>query len=177
MIIEIKDIQKETLYFLYYKKRGEITDIKQFTKGNKTYTLSSVGRLDKDSEGLIFYSNDNIFIQHILSPEYKTEKEYIVTTKENIRSGIADILLKGVQTQEDIYAPAKAVTLFEDNPKQIRIVLIEGKKHEIRRILNALNLTINSLKRIRIAFWKNTNIKVGSYIEISQEEIKEKFKI
>lgn len=170
-IIEIKTNTQDLVYFLYNKKKGEILDKKEFIKLNKKYILSPIDKIDKDGEGLTLYSNDYIFINKILSPENKIEKEYNITTRESIRAGIPEILLRGVNTQEDQYAPVKKAEIFEDNPRQIRITLIENKKHDIRRMLNALNLTVNVLKRIRIAKWKSINLKSGTYIEINPQDI------
>lgn len=169
--IDIKEENKENKYFLYYKKQGEVTDKKIFISGNKKYTLSPTGRLDKESEGVIFYSNDNIFIDKILSPENETQKEYIVKTREPIRVGITSILKRGVETQEGNYKGVVNAEISKENPKSIKICLIEGKKHEIRRMLNALGLTITNLKRVRIANWKSNKILPGKYIELSKEEI------
>lgn len=175
--INIKEIERDNKYFLYYKKVGETTDKKKFISDTKKeYTLSPLGRLDKESEGLILYSNDNIFIDKILSPKNKTEKEYIVKTKENIRNGIPSILLRGVQTDIESYNGVVKAELNKNDNKIIKITLTEGKKHEIRRMLNALNLTIINLKRTRIDKWKIGKLLPGKYIEIPTDQINSQIK-
>jgi 23S rRNA pseudouridine2604 synthase len=154
-------------YFIYNKKRGEETTFK--IKENVRY--EPIGRLDKESEGLLIYSNDYKIVEKLLNPKNKIEREYLVRTREKATPRVKTILERGINTLEAKYAPAKKVVLDEENKNTINIVLLEGKKHEIRRMLNALNLTITSLKRIRFAFLKLQNLKPGELREMKKEEI------
>lgn len=155
-------------YFVYYKKRGEETAFKVMNK----IRYEPIGRLDKESEGLLIYSNDYRIVEKLLNPKNKLEREYFVHVREKATPRVKTILEKGIQTRENSYSPAKKVTLDEENRNVIKIVLIEGKKHEIRRMLNALNLTILSLKRVRFSFLKLEKLKPGEFRELKGEELK-----
>lgn len=155
-------------YFLYNKPRGEETTFKIIDK----IRYEPIGRLDKESEGLLIYSNDYSIVEQLLNPKNGFEREYYVTVRENTSPRVKEILERGIVTKEGKYSPAKKVTLDEDNKKLITITLTEGKKHEIRRMLNALNLTIISLKRVRFLFLKLNKIKPGQMKELSESDTK-----
>ena len=158
-------------YFIYNKKRGEETAFK-IQEGVR---YEPIGRLDKESEGLLIYSNDYKIVERLLNPKNKIEREYLVRTREKATPRVKTILERGIDTAEAKYAPAKKVVLDDENRYIINITLIEGKKHEIRRMLNALNLTINSLKRIRFGFIRLQNLRPGQIREIRKEEIERLF--
>lgn len=132
------------IYALYYKPRGEVTG-----KHPELPQCEPLGRLDKESEGLLLYSNDYRLSDALLHPRHGREKEYEVTVREKCTPRVVTILKRGITTQEADYAPVKSVSIYNEG-HSLKIVLTEGKKHEIRRMLNALNLTVLSLKRVRI---------------------------
>ena len=143
-VIKIKLPQQQNIYALYHKPRGEVTGPLADLPG-----CQPLGRLDKESEGLLLYSNDYRIVDALLNPKNSREKEYEVTVREKATPRVVTLLKKGISTQETTYAPVKAVTIYNEG-YSLRIILTEGKKHEIRRMLNALNLTVLSLKRVRI---------------------------
>ena len=169
--LEIKSgsesINKELKYVAYHKPRGEITGIKD---NDELKNLHPIGRLDKESEGLLIYTNDPTLTEELLNPKNKIEKEYRVQTREKMTPRVEKIMLSGMYTQEATYAPAKKVKI-EDGEHYVNVTLIEGKKHEIRRMLNALNLTIVSLKRMRIHKLRLSNMKLGAFKIIKKEDI------
>jgi 23S rRNA pseudouridine2604 synthase len=162
----INEAINERKYFIYNKPRGEETKWKMLN----AVRYDPIGRLDKESDGLLIYTNDFRIIEAMLSPTNQLEREYVIYVKETATPRVKTILERGVETQEGTYAPVKRVTLDEDNRHVINIVLTEGKKHEIRRMLNALLLTVTSLKRIRFEFLKLGNIKAGEMREFTAEQ-------
>ena len=170
--IVINEKIKSNKYFIYNKKRGEETAFKELN-GTR---YDPVGRLDKESEGLLIYSNDFRIVDELLNPKNEFEREYIVTVREKTTPRVKTLLEKGINTREAVYAPAKKVTLDVENKNLIRIVLTEGKKHEIRRMLNALNFTINTLKRVRFLFLKLDNLKSGQMRELKDIEVEKLLK-
>ena len=170
--IVINEKLKTNKYFIYNKKRGEETAFKVIN--NLRY--DPVGRLDKESEGLLIYSNDFRIVEVLLNPKNEFEREYVVTVREKTTPRVKTLLEKGINTREAVYAPAKKVTLDAENKNFVRIVLIEGKKHEIRRMLNALNFTINTLKRVRFLFLKLDNLKPGQMRELTEAEVEKLLK-
>jgi 23S rRNA pseudouridine2604 synthase len=131
-------------YALYVKPRGEVTG-----RIPEIPNCEPVGRLDKDSEGLLFYTDDYRVVDALLNPKFAREKEYDVVVREKATPRVETLLKQGIRTQETTYAPVKSVRIYNEG-HSIKIILTEGKKHEIRRMLNALNLTIISLRRVRI---------------------------
>ncbi len=143
-LITVKTLAKDLVYALYHKPRGEVTGRIQELPG-----CEPLGRLDKESEGLLLYSNDYQVVDAILNPKFAREKEYDITIREKATPRVITLLKKGIRTQEAQYAPVKAINIYNEG-YSLKIILTEGKKHEIRRMLNALNLTVISLKRVRI---------------------------
>src|SRR3989344_8589263 len=161
--VEVRGKQKEYQYIAYYKPRGLAT---QDIKGKKSVIsewadkgLYPIGRLDKESEGLLLLTNDGRFAREVLSENPKYEKEYVVTVKEPLRAGIPNIFKSGMQTKNlGKLLPAKSEII---NKTTLRVILNEGKRHQIRVMLSELRYTIVSLKRIRIGDIKLGNLRPG----------------
>ena len=159
--VEVRGKQKEYQYIAYYKPRGLAT---QDIKGKKSVIsewadkgLYPIGRLDKESEGLLLLTNDGRFAREVLSENPKYEKEYVVTVKEPLRAGIPAIFKSGMKTKNlGKLLPAKAEII---NRTTLRVVLNEGKRHQIRIMLSELRYTITSLKRVRIGDINLGNLK------------------
>jgi len=161
--IEVRGVKKQYQYFAYYKPRGlptqDLPGKKSVITEWKDRGLYPVGRLDKSSEGLLLLTNDGRFARDVLSQSSKYEKEYIVDIKESLRPGIVQIFKKGMETKDlGKLLPAKAQILSKT---KLRIILNEGKKHQIRIMLNNLSFTITSLKRVRIGKIEIGNMKPG----------------
>lgn len=153
--ISFKKIETPLTYALYYKPRGEVTGRVASLKG-----CEPVGRLDKESEGLLLYTNDYRVVDAVLHPIHAREKEYEVQVREKMTPRVITLLKKGIKTQEATYSPVKSINMYGEG-RSLRIVITEGKKHEIRRMLNALNLTVLSLKRVRIMSFVSHGLKAG----------------
>ena len=159
--VEVRGKQKEYQYIAYYKPRGLAT---QDIKGKKSVIsewadkgLYPIGRLDKESEGLLLLTNDGRFAREVLSEKKEYEKEYIVTVKEPLRAGLPAIFKSGMKTKIlGKLLPAKAEII---NRTTLRVVLNEGKRHQIRIMLSELRYTITSLKRVRIGDINLGNLK------------------
>ena len=166
--------QKPYMYIAYNKPRGIVTHSAQ--KGDQeiknVFALKDVypiGRLDKDSHGLIILTNDGRITERLLGPKYAHEKEYIVTTKNDLRSNFKEKMEAGVQIEADKTAPCKVQIL--DNRK-FKVVLTEGKKHQIRRMCSALFQEVDDLKRTRIMNIKLDSLSEGAHRKIEGEELK-----
>jgi len=169
--VAIKGKPKEYQYLAYYKPRGLATqDFADRTSVIKTWKkdgLYPIGRLDKESEGLLILTNDGRLAREILSENPKYEKEYIVTVKEHLRAGIPAIFESGMQTSIlGKLLPAKTKII---SPTTLRVILNEGKKHQIRIMLNDLHYTISSLKRVRIGHIRLGNLRPGQTRSVTKE--------
>ncbi|OJI08569.1 hypothetical protein BK005_00550 [bacterium CG10_37_50] len=151
-------------YVLFYKPKGIVSHSPQVI-GDKAISgvakfpgTFPVGRLDKASEGLIILTDDGRVTERLLNPQSKHEKEYLVMVREKIPGFAVKILTQGVKNQGE-KLKAKKVIIVDDH--QLRIILTEGKKHQIRRMLSEIRLTVNSLKRIRIMDWGLGSLQPG----------------
>jgi len=178
--VEVIGATKAKSYLAYYKGRGIIThspaenETDIATRIAKDYSItnvSPVGRLDKDSEGLIILSNDGRITGPLLNPEAKHEKEYEVLVDKRISGMFIKAMSAGVDIEG--YRTKKATaTLSLKNDKRFNIILTEGKKHQIRRMCAALGYQVQSLKRVRIMNIKIDKLKPNQYRKIQGDELK-----
>ena len=178
--------KKEMVYLAYYKPWGIAT---QGLKNQPSVITNwqpkgifPIGRLDKESEGLLILTNDGRVTSKILGEpasaeamagkEDKFEKEYIVEVREKLRGGIPAIFEKGMRTDIGDLLPAKARLMTD---YRLNIVLREGKKHQIRVMLSELGYTVTLLKRIRIGHIKLGKLESGKTRPLTQAEVDELF--
>ncbi|KND49923.1 MAG: 23S rRNA pseudouridine synthase [Parcubacteria bacterium C7867-002] len=171
--VRLKGKKKEYRYIAYNKPRGIVTHSAQ--DGEKEILnevpikgVFPIGRLDKDSHGLIILTDDGRITDRLLGPSYKHEKEYVVKTKEKLRSSFKEKMEAGVQIDDEKTAPCKVHIL---NDFTFKIILTEGKRHQIRRMCVALFQEVLDLQRIRIMNIKITHLAEGDYREIKGEEL------
>lgn len=161
-----------SLYFAYNKPRNVLTHsakgsdmdiskmIKGQTQGAKVFPL---GRLDKDSHGLIILTNDGRITGKLLNPEENHEKEYIVETDKKIDEAFATALERGVTIKEEyskITYKTKPCHVILLGQKKFSIVITEGKRRQVRRMVEALHHNVRDLMRVRIM-----NISIGTLKE------------
>lgn len=133
----------------------------------KEKQLAPVGRLDKKSEGLMLLTNDGRIIDKMLNPKYDHEKEYSVRVDKEIKPRLIRKMSTGVNIEGYMTKPAKVT---QTGPKSFRIVLTEGKKHQIRRMCAALDYQVQNLKRLRIMNIKLSGLKSGESRPLFQDE-------
>lgn len=162
------------VYLAYNKPRGIVTHSAQ--KGEKDIKHVSllkgvfpVGRLDKDSHGLIILTNDGRVTDRLLSPRFEHDKEYLVTTKQPLRSSFKQKMEAGVQIEDGKTKPCK-VEIIDENT--FSVTLTEGKKHQIRRMCVALFQDVDQLMRIRVMNIELGELAEGSYRKIEGQELK-----
>ncbi len=153
-----------------YDPKGRPT-VKDFLKGIK-YRVFPVGRLDFDSEGLIFLTNDGDLAQAILHPSKNIPKTYLVKVKGIIEEQTVKKLESGIKLEEGITAPAKVkMARVTDNNSWIEITIYEGKKRQIRRMLEKVGHRVLKLKRIRVNGINLGNLKTGSFRYLTPKEV------
>ncbi len=171
--VEVRFREKKHRYIAYNKPRGVIThspgeDERDIRQSVPLVGVFPVGRLDKDSTGLIILTDDGRVTDKLLNPEYEHEKEYIVATRETLPENFAAKMEKGVNIEGYITKPAKVKVL---SPKRFAITLTEGKKHQIRRMCAALDLVVSSLQRMRIMNVRLGGLKEGEYRQLTGGEL------
>jgi 23S rRNA pseudouridine2604 synthase len=127
-----------------------------------------VGRLDKDSHGLIILTNDGRVTDRLLSPTRDHEKEYRVQTKLKIGENFKSKMETGVNIEGYDTKSTKVELLNENN---FRIVLTEGKKHQIRRMVVALFNEVQDLERTRVMNIQLGKLRDGAYRTIEGDEL------
>ena len=156
--VEVRGVKlKNYLYFAYNKPIGIETNSPQ-------EDLFPLGRLDKKSHGLLILTNDGRITDALLNPKYFHEKEYLVKTSNKLRSSFKQKMEAGVNIEGYLTKKCKVQIL---NDFAFRIILTEGKKHQIRRMCSALFQEVSDLKRERIM-----NIKLGKLMPNALREIK-----
>lgn len=130
-----------------------------------------VGRLDLDSEGLILLTNDGMLAQRLTHPSYRHEKEYRVLLHEKPREDQLRAWREGL-TLERLGRVSPARVWLETSPRPwLRVVLMEGKKRQIRETALALGLKVDRLLRVRIAALELGDLPSGKWRHLSADEV------
>lgn len=145
--------------------RGNIVDFVGHSE-----RIFPIGRLDKDSEGLILLTNDGDIVNKILRAEGKHEKEYIVTVNRPVTPAFLKGMSSGVKILGEMTLPCKVTRISE---RVFRIILTEGKNRQIRRMCSAFGYEVRRLKRIRIMNILLGDMGVGSWRDLSASEKQE----
>ena len=172
-VVVNKEYHKEYIYLAYYKPRGLATQdhrgLPSVMENFKEKSLFPLGRLDKESEGLLILTNDGRITKNITGNNGEMEKEYIVEVRERLSPNIVNIFKKGMSTQAlGKLLPAKVKII---NDHALQVILREGKRHQIRVMLNELNYTVTALKRIRVGQIKLGNLKPEQTHPLTNEEL------
>lgn len=170
----------EKKYFLLKKPPGYITSVKD-TRGRPTVMdlireegrLFPVGRLDKDTRGLLLITNDGYLAHKLLHPSRGVEKTYLVQAEGYLTPQGLTRLRKGIRLEEGITAPAKVRMLArKGNRCLLEFTLHEGKKRQIRRMCAAVGLKVVDLVRTRFGPLDLRGVKEGSYRPLTPQEVR-----
>lgn len=133
--------------------------------------LFPVGRLDKDTTGLLIITDDGDFGHKVISPKSLIEKEYLVTLDKPITAEDIKVLEAGVTLADGtVCRPAKVRQTERENV--VSMTITEGKYHEIKRMLGVVGIGVNELERIRIgSLCKDDKLDVGQYRELTEEDL------
>jgi len=165
-------------YYILHKPAGVITateDKKESTvmdilKEEKVKNLFPVGRLDKDTEGLLLITDDGELAHNLLSPKKHVDKEYLVKVRDSISEEDCKKLSEGVDIgDEKPTAPAKVERVAE---KEILLTIREGRFHQVKRMLQAVGNEVVYLKRLSMGSLRlPKDLEKGAYRPLSEEEI------
>lgn len=169
-------------YYKFYKPAGYITTSDD-EKGRKTiydllpdhmHHLKPVGRLDKDSTGLLILTNDGDLINELTHPSIKIPKIYIVTVKAKMHPHEFEQMARGIEIEPDKIAYADVTLLEADNKHtMMQIILYQGMNRQIRKMIEHLGYEVKSLKRIQHATIQITGLRKGEFKPIKPQQIKE----
>lgn len=130
--------------------------------------LFSAGRLDKESSGLILFSNDGDFVEKVTHPRYGILKRYVVTLAAGLSADSCSRMLAGVPDDGDILRVEAVKKL---GPKRYELTLNEGKKREIRRLAAALGAPVVTLERISVGGLLLGGLPSGAWRRLGAEEV------
>ncbi|KQL44983.1 pseudouridine synthase [Brevibacillus choshinensis] len=168
--------KKKAVYIVLNKPVGITCTTELHVKGNivdfvnHPERIFPIGRLDKDSQGLILLTNDGDIVNKILRAENNHEKEYIVTVDKPITPQFVQGMSSGVRILGTVTKPCK-VTKISD--RVFKIILTQGLNRQIRRMCQAFGYQVRQLKRVRIMNIQLDNLKVGQWRDLTHQELEE----
>jgi 23S rRNA pseudouridine2604 synthase len=167
--------KKRAVYLALHKPRGVTCTTERDVPGNIVdfvgypERIFPVGRLDKDSEGLILLTNDGDVVNEVLRVEHGHEKEYRVTVEPAVTGTFLSMMAAGVRIGGEKTKPAKVTRL---SANEFAIVLRQGLNRQIRRMCSALGWRVKRLVRVRVMHIRLGDLPPGRWRELDPEEIR-----
>ncbi len=165
--------QEERIYIAYNKPVGIEVTANKDVKHNLTDELGfdthlfPIGRLDKDSSGLLLMTNDGEIVNKVLRPQFHHEKEYLVHVDKPMTQIFLKHLSEGVKLKKKRTRTAR---VERHNKRAFKMILTEGKNRQIRRMCEALGYTVTALKRIRVMNIRIGHLKEGAWRHLKPAE-------
>jgi 23S rRNA pseudouridine2605 synthase len=153
--------------------RGQPTVSDLVPKAYSHLRLFPVGRLDKDSTGLILMTNDGDLAYHLTHPRYEFEKEYHFLVDDELTAAQIASLQKGVIIDEQVTVPAKVIKVYGTKGHWYSITLREGRKRQVRRMLVTVGNPLRSLRRVRVHTLLLKDLPMGEAKALTQKELDE----
>ncbi len=174
-------LKLERVYLLLYKPAGYVTTLKD-PEGRPTVTdllkgvgerVYPVGRLDYNTEGLLLLTNDGDWANRLAHPRHEVEKEYLVKVRGRVTPDQVRRLTDGVELDDGTTAPARVMIVHEsERNSRLTITIHEGRYRQVRRMCEAVNLAVASLKRTRYGFLELGELRSGEFRRLTPEEFK-----
>ncbi|MCT6924378.1 MULTISPECIES: 23S rRNA pseudouridine(2604) synthase RluF [Bacillales] len=171
--------EEQLVYIALNKPVGITSTTEKHIKGNVVdfvnhpLRIFHIGRLDKDSEGLLLLTNDGDIVNEILRAEHHHEKEYVVQVDKPITDKFLQQMAAGVDILDTTTLPCRVEKISSN---VFKIILEQGLNRQIRRMCSALGYSVKRLQRIRIMNIHLGNLKVGQWRDLTEQERKELFK-
>jgi len=152
-------------------ERGRRTVIDILPEKYRHLRLYPVGRLDKDSTGLLLLTNDGELTNRLTHPRFEQEKEYLVSISDKLKTEEERKLEQGIELEDGLTHPA-AIKEVDLPPFNYSITIHEGRKRQVRRMFESLGHPVLALKRIRLGSLNLGKLKEGEIRELSAKEVK-----
>jgi len=149
------------------KNRNTVLDAVEDATGHRVYP---VGRLDRNTMGLLILTNDGDLAHRLMHPSYRVKKTYEVTTDRRLNEAELREMLRGIELEDGPAKPAEVKEVV-NLPNTIQISVFEGRNHLIRRMISYFGAEVTKLKRIRYAGLNDKDIRVGRWRFLRQKEI------
>ena len=172
--------EQQHVYIVLNKPVGITSTTEKHIKGNVVDFINHplrifhIGRLDKDSEGLLLMTNDGDIVNEILRAENQHEKEYVVQVDKPITDDFLRRMASGVNILDTTTLPCKVEKVSSN---VFKIILQQGLNRQIRRMCSALGYSVKRLQRIRIMNIEIGNLKVGQWRDLTDQERTQLFKL
>ena len=167
-------------YFLLNKPAGCVTatrdnlseTVMSFLPENRRDDLFPVGRLDKDTEGLLLITNDGQLAHELLSPKKHVDKTYFAVIDGEVKEEHKELFLEGLDIgDDDLTMPAKLVILKSGVTSEIELTIQEGRFHQVKRMFEAIGTKVNYLKRISMGPLTLGDLEPGEVRVLTEDEI------
>ena len=174
------EINENSVYIILNKPKGITCTTERHIEGNiidfvnHTERIFPVGRLDKDSEGLIILTNDGDIVNKILREGNDKKKEYIVTVNKSITSNFIRSMSEGVKIYNPVkneYTVTQKCDVSKINDRAFKIILSQGLNRQIRRMCTALEYKVINLKRVKIMDLTLEGLNTGEWRNLTSQEI------
>lgn len=171
---------KEDIYIILNKPMGITCTTERHIEGNiidfinHKQRIFPIGRLDKDSSGLILLTSDGDIVNKILREENNNKKEYIVTVDRDITPSFIKSLKEGVEIYNPVkneYTVTKECEVIKIKDKTFKIILSQGLNRQIRRMCTALDYVVVDLKRTKVMDLDVEDLKVGQWRNLTSAEV------
>lgn len=169
-------------YFLLNKPAGCVTATKDnlsetvmsFLPDNRRDDLFPVGRLDKDTEGLLLITNDGQLAHELLSPRKHVDKTYFATIEGEVKEEHKQLFLEGLDIgDEDLTMPAKLKIISSGEISEIELTIQEGRFHQVKRMFEAIGTKVTYLKRISMGPLSLGQLQPGEVRTLTEEELEQ----
>jgi pseudouridine synthase len=153
-------------------ERGRGTVLSLLPGKYRHLRLYPVGRLDKDSTGLLLLTNDGDLTYHLTHPRFEHEKEYLVQTDASLKPADKRKLERGIELEDGVTSPTRVREIKDSPPFTYSLTIHEGRKRQVRRMFTALGCRVLALKRVRLGNLTLGNLNEGAVRELGAKEIR-----
>ncbi len=184
VVMDGKRIQPETsrrIILMFNKPAGVVTTtsdemgrttvIELLPREYQGLGLYPIGRLDKESTGLLLITNDGDITYRLTHPKFEHEKEYLVAINGRLQGGDLDKIRKGVLLEDGVTGPAIITEVRGKLPFNYRMIIHEGRKRQIRRTFESIGQRVIALKRVRVGQIELGTLPEGTVRELTRDEI------
>lgn len=176
-------LKRQTRVLMFHKPRGVVTERSargveddvftllhaQLSEELSTYEWHAVGRLDRNTTGLLLFTNDERFVAHATSPAAKLGKKYVARVQGELNDEKLEPLRRGMTLDDGLARPAKVKIR---SAHEVEVVLTEGRNHQVKRMLGAVGLPVNALHREGIGKLL-LDVGEGEVRELTADEIRQ----
>ena len=176
-----KIIYEEYSYYLFHKPAGCVTaktdkrdqTVMDYFPENYKKNFSPVGRLDKDTEGLLIITNDGDFHHRLVSPSYHVEKTYEAVLDAPVPEEAVELFAEGIDIGDEKKTLPARLTVCRNNRCEARLILTEGRFHQVKRMFLAVGCKVIYLRRISIGNLSLGDLPKGKYRKLTESEIQD----